>query len=114
MGERIEGGIMPPPQSGKKRRRRGKYDWDKWFDGSVWRLTRGQDFQVSLPAFRGAAGAAAKRQGIRITTRKVAENTILLQAVGEAVPEKKPAVIEAPSVEGEKPEETTGWRFWRK
>ena len=102
MGERIEGGAMPPPQQGK-RSRRNKYPWDKWFDGSVWRLTRGQDFQVSLDGFRGAAGQAAKRHGVRITTRKVADNTLLLQAIRDNAGENQ-----------ETTRERKGWRFWQR
>lgn len=104
MAERIEGGAMPAPQTGKRSTRRNKYPWDKWFDGSVWRLTRGQDFQVSLNAFRGAAGQAAKRHGIRVTTRKVAENTILLQAI------RAPQEV----TNGDKPQVSKGWKFWRR
>lgn len=111
MGERIEGGAMPPPQTGK-RPKRNKYPWDKWFDGSVWSLTRGQDFQVSLNAFRGAASQAAKREGIRITTRKVAEGTILLQAIRESSEGSLDEPVKAKPVKADRPRGIS--RLWRK
>lgn len=68
----------------KQATKRGKYPWDEWLNGESWRLTRGVDFQVSLQALRAAASQAAKRQGCRVTTRKVNDTTLVLRAVREA------------------------------
>jgi len=105
MATKIEGGTLPPKQVGKKtarRRRSGKYPWDQWFDGSVWRLTRGEDFTVKPESFRTAALAAAARYDVKLATRRVNNSVILIQVIDDARPE---------AVKPETPKR--GWRFWR-
>lgn len=69
--------------------KRGKYPWKEWLNGESWTLTRGIDFQVSLSALRAAASQAAKREGCRVTTRKVNDTTINLRAVRETPAKKR-------------------------
>jgi len=50
--------------------RREKYPWDEWLDGSIWLLTRGLDFAVTVENFRAVAFAAAKRNGLALRTTR--------------------------------------------
>ncbi len=46
-----------------------RYDWDLWLDGRTWRLTRPEDFDVSVAVFRSQAyRAALRRRGILETS----------------------------------------------
>jgi hypothetical protein len=56
MAERVTRHEWPRRYNG------GKYPWDEWLDGNVWRLTVGEDFTVEKAAFRTAAYAAAARR----------------------------------------------------
>jgi hypothetical protein len=56
-----------------------KYPWDEWLDGSVWELTSGEDFAVSLFSFRTAAYGAAAARGLRVRT-SVQRNALVIQA----------------------------------
>lgn len=44
-----------------------KYDYDTLFDGNVWCMERGEDFEVKPNAVGGALRAAAKRRGVSAT-----------------------------------------------
>jgi hypothetical protein len=61
MAERIQ--SMTP--------RRGKYPWHQWADGAVWRISRGQDFDVSVISMLSALRAHANSAGKAVTTRTV-------------------------------------------
>lgn len=56
MAERVE--EMPPRRAGA-----AKYPWEEWMDGSVWKLTQGEDFPNAARSFRQAVYAAAKIRG---------------------------------------------------
>lgn len=43
--------------------RASKYDWHKWLDGQVWKLVKGEDFEVAVASFKQAAKQAAKSLG---------------------------------------------------
>lgn len=64
--------------------RRGKgrrsYDWDTWFDGSVYELERGVDFEVLPESMRSAVHYAAESRGLTIKTQVQGDN-IVVQAV---------------------------------
>jgi hypothetical protein len=45
---------------------RRTYPWDEWLNGKAWELRRGEDYEVSTPAFRSAARQAAKRAKKRL------------------------------------------------
>lgn len=46
-----------------------KYNYDLWLDGSVWRLDKGSDFNLSPQAFRSMLWRAAYNRGLTIKTR---------------------------------------------
>lgn len=60
--------------------RRPKHDWPKIFDGSIWRLRKGEDFTMSAKAFRRQVYSRAHEQGFSIHAVIEDENTLVLQA----------------------------------
>lgn len=66
-------------------RRRGKYPWHEWFDGGVWLLRQGEDFQTSAASMRAtafrAAAAASKQIRTRITTDDDGTEALVIQVV---------------------------------
>ena len=63
---------------------RGQHPWDEWFNGKVWKLTRGEDFQGATKNFRITAYTAAKERNLKIQTRILNDQTFILQVVGPA------------------------------
>ncbi len=59
---------------------RGKYPWEEWLDGSIWRLSKGEDFQCEPATFRSSAISKAKRLGINLKS-SVAGDQVVIQAV---------------------------------
>jgi hypothetical protein len=60
---------------------RSKYPWDEWLDGSVWRLTQGEDFTAKLKSMRVYAATTADRRGLKVRMRIDNEdNTLTIQA----------------------------------
>ena len=55
------------------------YPWHDWFDGQIWELTHGKDFNCVVVNFRSAVYVEAKRRGkkVRISLR---ENSVVIQA----------------------------------
>lgn len=51
-----------------KATRRSKYDTKSWFDGDVWKLTHGEDFDVPVASFRGSLYNRAKLANVEIKT----------------------------------------------
>ena len=56
-----------------------RYDWATWFDGAVWQLTEGEDFQVNPADFRTIAYAAARRAGLKVSVH-LKPGGVLMQA----------------------------------
>jgi hypothetical protein len=50
-------------------KRRGKYPWEEWLDGSVWLLRHGEDYETSSASMRAIATSAAKTAGKRLRTQ---------------------------------------------
>lgn len=52
----------------QSRRTIRRYDWDKWFDGKIWELRKGIDFQCKVISFRPIAynAAAARGKSLRV------------------------------------------------
>lgn len=69
-----------------KRKRATKYPWDEWLDGSVWRITQGVDFTLSLRAMQSSVIIAARRVGRCVTTRVEGEHLILQALPAAEVP----------------------------
>lgn len=60
MAEQLDTFDFPGPG------RRSLYPWDEWLNGSVWRLTAGEDFTTTPKAFMRAANAAGARRGLAV------------------------------------------------
>jgi len=59
--------------------KRSKYDWTAWFNGKIWELTKGEDFESK--SFESSARGAAKRLGFSIRFNTINEgNAVVLQA----------------------------------
>jgi len=57
--------------------RHARYQWDKWLTpGDAWVATRGKDFDITAASFRGSLVNAAKRRGVRVTTRVLDDNQV--------------------------------------
>jgi hypothetical protein len=67
-----------------------RYPWDEYLDGSVWELTRGEDFQCSVSSFQGAARAQANRRRgtVRMRTRHAGDGreVVIMQFARPATP----------------------------
>jgi len=50
--------------------RGSKYPWASWFDGKVWELTPGTDFDCNVDSMRQQAYQAAANAGVSVTTRE--------------------------------------------
>lgn len=61
---------------------RGRYDWDTWFNGDIWQLEQGEDFEVDPASFRSTITAAARRYEVSVRTA-VNGNSVVLQAMTE-------------------------------
>lgn len=46
------------------------YPWSDWFDGSIWKLTQGEDFTSTFLAFRTLCYQTASRKNMRVQTRQ--------------------------------------------
>lgn len=66
MAERVD---KIPGRPGEPRN--GRYPWDEWFDGSIWELVQGKDFDSKIATMRQGIDRAATRRGfpVRIATR---------------------------------------------
>jgi hypothetical protein len=68
------------------RKRRSKYPWAEWLDGSTWKLRRGEDFQTTGESMRAtavkAAQAAGKNIRTQVTTDQDGTEVLVLQAYG--------------------------------
>lgn len=51
-----------------RHKREAIYPWDEWADGSVWRLTRDEDFRVTVNAMKASAYSEARRRGLKALT----------------------------------------------
>ena len=52
----------------------GKYPWTEWADGSVWRITRGVDYDVATENMRVNLHMKADALSQKVWTHKVADN----------------------------------------
>jgi len=49
--------------------RPAKYPWEKWLDGSTWRITRGADFNGKVVSMRKMVAHAARGRDMRVETQ---------------------------------------------
>ncbi len=63
------------------RKRRGKYPWDQWFDGRIWKVIQGEDFDVAVNSMRAAIYQNAKNNGLntKITVSQK-DGSVIFQA----------------------------------
>lgn len=59
-----------------------KYPYDKWFDGSVWKLVRGTDFKCQLISMQNCVAAKAARQRVRVRTA-IIDGNLIIQMIGK-------------------------------
>lgn len=74
MAQRLDSYDFPPGG------RAGKYPWDEWLDGSVWRLIGGEDFTTPARNFRRQVISVAQRRGLKAQTT-VRDGDVILQAL---------------------------------
>lgn len=67
------------PRPNRKARHQ-EYPWDKWLDGKIRKLTRGEDFFATVTSFRTVTYRAAAVRGVRVVTDRIDDNTIVIQA----------------------------------
>lgn len=60
---------MPAP-----RQKGSIFSWFKWFDGQVWKLVRGTDFNTIPAHFVNTCHVEAKRHGGKVITRRVGDD----------------------------------------
>jgi hypothetical protein len=68
--------------------RREKYPYDRWFDGQVWLLHEGVDFEQDRRGMANRIRHAAKKRGLRVTVSHRDED-----GRGEIVVQKRTAVF---------------------
>jgi hypothetical protein len=59
------------------------YPWAEWVDGSTWRITRGEDFEVTAKSMVANLYSHAYRQGLSLEARQDGES-IEFQFVAKA------------------------------
>lgn len=68
--------YTPKPNTGG---RKPKYPWDKWFDGSPWRLRKGKDFDCTVSTMDDLARKAAAKRGHKVSVWKEGEEAVVIQ-----------------------------------
>ena len=56
--------------------------WDEWFDGNIWELKQGVDFDGDTRKFRQSLSSKAHQRGHKVRTSVVDDATIVIQAWG--------------------------------
>jgi translation initiation factor IF-1 len=57
-----------------------EYPWDQWFDGQIWKLKPGKDFDVKASALEKVIRTAANRKGKFVRVRVIDGDFVVLQA----------------------------------
>ncbi|MEA2411898.1 MAG: hypothetical protein QOC77_2459 [Thermoleophilaceae bacterium] len=61
----FEGGGAGRPQ---------KYPWEKWEDGSVWKIARGEDYEIPTQSMQVNLHLRASKDNLKVRTRTVRED----------------------------------------
>jgi hypothetical protein len=62
----------------------GKYPWDLWLDGQVWKLVRGTDYECTSSSMRTSAQQVGKTRNKNVRTNMIMDGKgIVIQAKGE-------------------------------
>lgn len=62
MAERID--SLPPARASRR-----IYPWERWTDGSAWRIRQGEDFDVEPESMATMIRSRAKAEGLAATAR---------------------------------------------
>ncbi len=57
------------------------YPWEKWFDGSYWRLIQGEDFECSSDSIEGQIRKKAKSLGYVVSVNKEDDGVVVRRLV---------------------------------
>lgn len=67
-----------------KKHKPEKHDYDKLFDGRIWKLKKDEDYDNKATSARATLYIAAKRRGLKIKTSIVEDgNAIIVQNAGK-------------------------------
>jgi hypothetical protein len=58
-----------------------KYPWDKWFDGQIWVLEEGVDFDRDPQGFRVTVLIRGRKRGLEIRTA-IRDGDVIVQNMG--------------------------------
>jgi hypothetical protein len=61
-------------------RGRGKYPWEEWLDGNVWKATAGEDFDISAENFKASVYAAATKKRLKARVAVTEDGNVVWQA----------------------------------
>jgi len=62
----------------------GKYPWDLWLDGQVWKLVEGTDYDIGIASIRSCAVAAGRTRNKMVRTNVIMEGKgLIVQAEGK-------------------------------
>ena len=60
-----------------------KYPWKEWFNGGVWHIKQGSDFDVDINSMRSCIYTAAKRHNKKVKTHVPRKrDSMYIQAIG--------------------------------
>lgn len=51
-----------------------KYDWARWLKGDVWRIRRGEDYEIATETMRVTLHQMAGKKGLKVRTSKETED----------------------------------------
>ena len=75
--------ILEDHEFGKVGRSDG-YPYDEWFDGQVWKLVRGTDYECTSSSMRTSAQQVGKTRNKNVRTNMIMDGKgIVVQAKGE-------------------------------
>ena len=67
------------------------YDWNRWADGTIWELTKGEDFQSKPQTAAQQARKWAKAQGMRVRVSAEKDGTkVILQFIRKDAEPQQP------------------------
>lgn len=58
---------------------RSIYPWDKWTDGSVWKIVQGEDFDTTTSSMRAQLFNRGKKEGLNLRTNLEGTGVLIFQ-----------------------------------
>lgn len=72
-----------PETRGRGKTGESKYPWDEWFNGKIWQLDAGEDFDIKMVSMKSIVSKTAKDRGVRVKTATVNDGkSLVIQQVG--------------------------------